>query len=115
MSESEFDSRSLSQAGPSPGDADRAPESTGADPPGQGAYEYLRATDAPLLECLDDFWCLGIAQDALPDIDLPSTEPYDILKRLGPSPFESGSFPLIGFLASAYDRVSRFADERRRA
>ncbi|MFQ5489848.1 MAG: hypothetical protein ACE5GE_03920 [Phycisphaerae bacterium] len=86
--------------------------SSHSPPPGNGVYEYLRAAHAPLDECLDSFWTFGLTEDALPEIAAPSGEAYDILKRLGPSPFEPGSFPLIGFLASAYDRVSRFADER---
>ncbi len=40
-------------------------------------------------------------------------KPLAILERLGPSPFERGGFPLIGFLATAYEKVSRFAHERR--
>ena len=35
-----------------------------------------------------------------------------ILEKLGPSPFERGRFPLIGFLATTYDKVSHFALER---
>ena len=98
---------------PLPGGADDALQPASADSAGEGIYDYLRAGDAPLQECLDDFWTFGLSEEALPDIDAPSAGAYDIIKRLGPSPFESGSFPLIGFLASAYDRVSRFVDERR--
>lgn len=114
MNESDSNDMTESQTNPCPGNHPVVQTPT-PDAPDQGVYDYLRATDAPLDECLDDFWTFGLPPDALPDIAAPQAEPYDILKRLGPSPFESGTFPLIGFLASAYDRVSRFADERRRA
>ena len=35
------------------------------------------------------------------------------LEQLGPSPFARGGFPLIGFLATTYDKVGRYALERR--
>jgi len=34
------------------------------------------------------------------------------LADLGPSPFPKGGFPLIGFLASVYEKVSRYAESR---
>ena len=42
----------------------------------------------------------------------PAPKPLAILEKLGPSPFERGSFPLIGFLATTFDKVSQFALER---
>ena len=39
-------------------------------------------------------------------------QPLELLERLGASPFERGGFPLVGFLATTYDRVSRYALER---
>ena len=42
----------------------------------------------------------------------PPIKPLAILEKLGPSPFERGSFPLIGFLATTFDKVSHFALER---
>jgi len=42
----------------------------------------------------------------------PPEKPLAILEKLGPSPFERGGFPLIGFLATTYDKVSRYALER---
>lgn len=59
-----------------------------------------------------DFWRAG---DALAEVrcDIePPEDPLAILEQLGPSPFPRGQFPLIGFLASTYDRVSRYAVER---
>jgi len=74
-------------------------------------YRRIHATDPPLEDCLDEFW----GSSGVPgEQDAPSCppEPYEILKRLGPSPFADSSFPLIGFFATAYERVSRFARER---
>ena len=42
----------------------------------------------------------------------PAPKPLAMLEKLGPSPFERGSFPLIGFLATTFDKVSQFALER---
>lgn len=42
----------------------------------------------------------------------PPEKPLAILEKLGPSPFERGGFPLIGFLATTYDKVSQYALER---
>jgi|CXWL01.1.fsa_nt_gi hypothetical protein len=42
----------------------------------------------------------------------PPIKPLAILEKLGPSPFERGSFPLIGFLATTFDKVGQFALER---
>ena len=75
-------------------------------------YRHLHTDPAPLEECLGSFWAAGIPQADMPEIHPPGAEPYEILKRLGPSPFAGGGFPLIGFFASAYDRVSRFARQR---
>ena len=81
---------------------------------GRGLYQYLHAPSPPLRECLDAFWSPAVPFDELPAIPAPPDEPYEILKRLGPSPFAGSNFPLIGFFASAYERVSRFARERSR-
>ena len=75
-------------------------------------YHQLHAEPPPLEDCLDTFWSADMPLEDLPDIRPPVAEPYEILKRLGPSPFEGSSFPLIGFLATAYERVSRFARQR---
>lgn len=42
----------------------------------------------------------------------PPEKPLSTLEKLGPSPFERGGFPLIGFLATTYDKVSQYALER---
>ena len=75
-------------------------------------YHFIHAPEAELDDCLDGFWEATRPLDELPPVPRLPDEPCEILKRLGPSPFRGSSFPLIGFLATAYDRVSRFARER---
>lgn len=54
----------------------------------------------------------AIAQFAAAIVLKPPPKPLATLEKLGPSPFERGSFPLIGFLATTYDKVTQFALER---
>lgn len=61
----------------------------------------------PLEERLDRFWEVGPEFDRVQVTIAPPDTPLAILEQLGPSPFERGGFPLIGFLASTYDRVSQ--------
>lgn len=59
-----------------------------------------------------EFWGDPNDMDALfVRIQVPK-KPLAILEKLGPSPFERGGFPLVGFLATTYDKVSQFALER---
>jgi len=76
-------------------------------------YRFIHAGEPSLEDCMDRFWSAGPTFEELPDPPPLPDEPFDILKRLGPSPFSGGGFPLIGFFASAYERVSRLARERR--
>ncbi len=79
------------------------------------AYQYLH-TPAPTLESsIESFWSSTVPLESIPEVVTPPHEPYEILKRLGTSPFEASNFPLVGFLASAYERASRLAMERGRA
>lgn len=69
-------------------------------------------TSLPINEQIDRFWQCG---PELADVRIhiePSDMPLAILEQLGPSPFERGGFPVIGFLATTYDKVSRYALER---
>lgn len=75
-------------------------------------YRHLHTEPPPLEDCLDSFWSATVPLKDLPEIRPRTSEPFEILKRLGPSPFEGGGFPLIGFFATAYERVSRFACQR---
>lgn len=59
------------------------------------------------------FWSVGSGFDAVEVCIEPPEKALELLGKLGPSPFERGGFPVIGFLATTYDKVSRFALERR--
>lgn len=55
------------------------------------------------------FWELGPEFQAL---DFPVEAPqlsHAVLRRLGPSPFQSAKFPLVGLLASCYETISQDA------
>ncbi|MGH7131522.1 MAG: hypothetical protein ACREJO_06205 [Phycisphaerales bacterium] len=66
-------------------------------------------SDAPttLLELtVDHFWSTGAA---LAELDLPLGRPavgHALLRRLGPTPFDGATFPLVGLLATCYDVIS---------
>jgi hypothetical protein len=69
-------------------------------------------TSPPLATLVHRFFRAGDDLDEV-EIDIAaSAEPLAILEALGPSPFPRGSFPLVGFLATTYDNVSRFALRR---
>lgn len=65
----------------------------------------------PLESTLDHFWDAG---PQLREIDLPIEPPtvsHPLLRRLGPSPFQSAGakFPLVGLLATCYEVASEAA------
>ena len=83
----------------------------------------LKNVDQPIDETVCDaprgdafrterFWSVGEGFETIPMSIGPPERPLELLEKLGPSPFERGGFPLIGFLATTYDKVSRFAIER---
>ena len=84
-------------------ETDRPPEST-AD----AAEPADRVEDD-----LERFWRAGEELDEVEVLIEPSETPLELLEQLGTSPFERGRFPLIGFLATTYDKVSRDALDRR--
>lgn len=70
------------------------------------------AASPPVEEQIDRFWQAGAGfEDVVVRIEPPARS-LELLERLGPSPFERGGFPVIGFLATTYDKVSRYALER---
>ena len=87
-------------------------DQTTAPAKGYSLYRFIHEPEPPLEDCLDSFWSPATPLEDLPEIPALPEEPYEILKRLGPSPFVGSTFPLIGFLATAYERVRRFARER---
>lgn len=66
---------------------------------------------APLEESIADFWSVG---SGLNQLDTPIQPPEVncvLLRRLGPSPFPEGRFPLVGLLATCYDLIGQNALE----
>ena len=61
---------------------------------------------------LASFWSAGPDLEAVPINIAPPDRPLAILEKLGPSPFERGAFPVVGFLATTYEKVSRYALDR---
>lgn len=53
------------------------------------------------------FWNAGSDLAGIEVQIAPPEKSLELLERLGPSPFERGGFPLIGFLATTYDKVAR--------
>ena len=65
----------------------------------------------PLEDSIESFWEVG---DALASLDTPIQSPAVncvLLRRLGPSPFIDGQFPLIGLMATCYQLISEAAIE----
>ncbi len=59
----------------------------------------------PLEDVLDTFWDVG---DGLQELDTPIARPEVscvLLRRLGPSPFSAGSFPLVGLMQTCYELI----------
>jgi len=67
-------------------------------------------TPAEALEMqLGEFWAPG---EGLDEFETPLDPPqvsHALLRRLGPSPFSLGKFPLVGLLATCYDMISESA------
>ena len=82
-------------------------------PPSLETAPTIYPTSPPVEELIERFWDTGPEFDSVRVRIEPPDKPLDLLERLGPSPFERGGFPLIGFLATTYDKVSRYALERR--
>lgn len=94
---------------------DRIRAGRSAPPPGVEAPVYIPTAHGdgaePLEGCVDRFWDAG---PGLGLVDLPIEPPvvsHALLRRLGPSPFPEGRFPLVGLLATCYDLVSKRAAE----
>lgn len=71
------------------------------------------ASATPDAACADQFWSVGPEFGSVTVSVVPPESPLALLERLGPSPFERGGFPVVGFLATTYDKVSRYALTRR--
>ncbi len=77
-----------------------------------GAAPTVFPASPKLDDCVDRFWDVGPEFDDVVVRVEPVERSLAILERLGPSPFERGGFPLIGFLATTYDKLSRYAVRR---
>jgi len=94
--------------------ADGPPDRTGPPthasvPPSLKVVPTIYPTSPPIQSSLDCFWQTGPGFEEI-DIRIEGPEsPLAILEQLGPSPFARGEFPLVGFLATTYDKVSRSA------
>lgn len=82
-------------------------------PPSMKVIPTIYPASPPLRECLATFWEVGPEFDAVQVRIEPPKKPLAVLEQLGPSPFERGGFPLIGFLATTYDKVGRYALKRK--
>jgi uncharacterized Zn finger protein len=63
----------------------------------------------PLEDSIESFWEVG---DGLAELDTPIAPPpvnCVLLRRLGPSPFVDGRFPLIGLMATCYQLIGEAA------
>ena len=66
-------------------------------------------SSSPLEDSIESFWEIG---DGLAQLDTPIAPPKVncvLLRRLGPSPFVDGSFPLIGLMATCYQLIGEAA------
>lgn len=63
-------------------------------------------TLGPLDEHLESFWTAGPELDQLDLAMDPPPVSHALLRRLGPSPFPTGKFPLLGLLSTCYSVIS---------
>ena len=78
-------------------------------PPAFKIVPTIYPTSEPIDGLLARFWSVGETFDGVEVEVRPPDEPLALLEKLGPSPFERGQFPLVGFLATTYEKVSRYA------
>ena len=58
---------------------------------------------------VERFWDAGPALGSLQTSLRPPEVSNALLRRLGPSPFSEGKFPLVGLLATCYETISQWA------
>ena len=81
-------------------------------PPSLKIVPTIHPTSPPVEDLIDRFWVTGPEFETVHIQIEPPERPFALLEQLGPSPFERGGFPVMGFLATMYDKVSRYAVER---
>ncbi len=88
----------------------KAAAATGKGQFGVNTGGPVEPSDAPPLEdCIESFWQTGPELEDIQTPLRPAEVSHALLRRLGPSPFEEGKFPLVGLLATCYDAISRTA------
>lgn len=85
-----------------------------APPPLIGTASLDAPGAAPLETCVGRFWQVGAGIEQVDTTPRASRVRHAILRRLGPSPWGKGGFPLIGLLASCYESIAGSALEERR-
>ena len=81
-------------------------------PPSLKIVPTIYPTSPPVDQLIERFWETGPQFESVRIRIEPPEKPLALLEQLGPSPFKRGKFPVIGFLATTYDKVSRYAQER---
>ncbi len=84
-----------------------------APPPLIGTASLDSPGAPPLEACVDRFWQVGAGIETLDTTPRAARVKHAILRRLGPSPWGKGGFPLIGLLASCYESIAGGALEER--
>ena len=79
-----------------------------APKPIEAAQTPVEALELLLVE----FWAPGEGLDEFETPLAPPQVSHALLRRLGPSPFATGKFPLVGLLATCYDTISESARGR---
>jgi hypothetical protein len=69
----------------------------GEMPPSLKIVPTVFPTSPPVEDTMDRFWESGPQLDSVQIRIEPHQTPLELLEQLGPSPFERGRFPLIGF------------------
>ena len=82
-------------------------------PPALTTVPTIFPTSPPIEELMGRFWDSGPELDSVEIYLEPPEVSLALLEKLGPSPFQRGGFPLVGFLATTYEKVSRYALQRR--
>lgn len=75
----------------------------------QASPETQEAGGRSLEDDIDRFWEAGPGLATVETAPRPPEVSHALLRRLGPSPFPAGSFPVVGLLATCYDAISRAA------
>jgi uncharacterized Zn finger protein len=90
-------------------DDDGFPDEDGLSSASGGDVPAAPGAVVPLEACVGRFWEMGPGLDELETPLRPPEVSHALLRRLGPSPFKEGKFPLVGLLATCYETISKAA------